>query len=40
MQVYLRTFRRLAARGWDAPRTPVALGTLDKLWIVARYGLV
>lgn len=40
MQVYLRTFRRLAARGWDAPRAPVALGTVDKLWIVARYGLV
>lgn len=40
MQVYLRTFRRLAARGWDTPRAPVALGTVDKLWIVARYGLV
>jgi len=36
LEVYERLLGRLAARGWDRPRTPVKLPRLEKLWIALR----
>ena len=40
MEIYRLYLERLQARGWRAPRAPVRLGKLEKLWIVLRHGLL
>jgi phytoene synthase len=39
LEVYQRLFRRLEARGWDRPRTPVKVPRVEKLWVALRHGL-
>ena len=38
MQSYWRTYRRLMARGFAAPRRSVRLSAWEKAWIMLRYG--
>lgn len=40
MEVYQRTFSRLAARGWRRWAEPVSLSPATKMWVALRYGLV
>ena len=40
LEIYERLFKRLEARGWDRPRTPVKVPRLEKLWVVLRHGLL
>ena len=40
LEVYERLLERLAARGWDRPRSPVKLPRLEMFWIALRYGLL
>lgn len=40
MEVYTRILDRLGRRGWAAPRRPVQVPKLEKLWIALRYGLL
>jgi phytoene synthase len=39
LEIYQRLFKRLEARGWDRPRTPVKVPRLEKLWVALRHGL-
>ncbi len=39
MQVYRRIFERLRRRGWRRLDERVRLSALQKLWVLARYGL-
>ncbi|MGA8155955.1 MAG: squalene/phytoene synthase family protein, partial [Rhodoplanes sp.] len=39
-KVYRRILDQLVARGWSAPRSPVRVGRLHLLRIVAQYGFV
>ena len=39
LEAYDRILRRLEARGWDRPGTPVRLSRLEKLWIALRHSL-
>ncbi len=39
MEAYWRTYRRLVARGFVAPRRPVSASRWEKAWIVLRHGL-
>ena len=40
MAVYTRILDRLERRGWAAPRRPVSVPKLEKLWIALRHGLL
>jgi phytoene synthase len=40
MQVYRRTFDRLAGRGWRRWAEPVSVSRAEKLWVALRYGFV
>ena len=40
MEVYRRTLRRLIGRGWSRWADPVAVSSLEKLWIAFRYGMI
>ncbi|MEK7244780.1 MAG: presqualene diphosphate synthase HpnD [Pseudomonadota bacterium] len=40
METYWRTYRRLVARGFAAPRRPVSLPRWEKAWIVFRHGTI
>ncbi len=39
LEIYQRLFKRLEARGWDRPRTPVKVPRVEKLWVALRHGL-
>lgn len=39
-EVYKLRLDRLAARGFSPPRTPVHLGRLQLLWVLARYAVI
>jgi squalene synthase HpnD len=38
--VYGRILKRMQAQGWAPPRRRVSLGKVEKLWVLARYGLM
>ena len=40
MAGYRHLLLKLRRRGWDALEMPVHIGTVEKLWIVARHGLI
>lgn len=40
MEVYRRTFRRLAVRGWARWGEPVRVPRAEKLWVALRYGAI
>ncbi len=40
MQVYRRTFDRMAERGWRRWAEPVSVSRAEKLWVALRYGMV
>ncbi len=39
LEIYLRLLKRLEARGWDRPRSPVKVPRIEKLWVALRYGI-
>ena len=39
LEIYERLLRRLEARGWDRPRTPVKVPRIEKLWVALRHGV-
>ena len=38
--VYGRILKRMQVEGWIPPRRRVSLGKVEKLWVLARYGLM
>jgi phytoene synthase len=40
LEIYERLLKRLEARGWDRPQTPVKVPRLEKLWVALRHGIV
>ncbi len=40
MEVYRRTFKRLASRGWRRWSEPVSVPKIEKLWVAFRHGMI
>ncbi len=40
MEVYRRTLQRLIQRGWERRSEPVAVPSMEKLWVALRHGVL